>query len=636
MFTRDKSKIHSKLATITNKLKRYFLPALLMAFINPLPAHALDIELLYDETRFSEDQRNAMEQAASMWEEKFSDPITVLFNVDIAGSEAFGSASNALMSNSATRTRYGLYPVTLAMEFDADSNAEELAVESINTPIAIAEFNGIRDARDVYMTSANAKALGLSIGQDPLFGAAPHNGADAIILINSAQMDLLDFNRDDDIDSDKFDFVGVFAHEIGHALGFISATDYVDANPAIGEEFRSPTTLDLWRFYDTDVVHFLGQEHRYIKSAAAEYYNTVLNNLNFSHGMMQQDPECNAADGRGRCQAHHWSDEYDLLMSPTLAAGDEVEPGQEDVTALDYIGYNPERNFSSFNSGFTEFFLLAADLDCKICVHSYHKILPLSKYPAPPKHYNLQPPFKKANLRLNLYFSANVSGLEKRSAAGFAEFSKQTRNPDRTTINPPGSYSKLDWEATDPVINPMRELPPRLNAFYFETEKENGPKLKFNAVIPASGAHFNPGLGKYGGYRIGGFLGADQDKESGDIDGMLSIELLVVKPIDVNSDIKETLLAVDVKKQDSYLAIRDFRAFGLEMPDIDKDGIENSRDNCPKIYNPEQMDTNNDGTGDFCSLKSQRSYFQKFRLPHSLQIHSHSYPQSMTSQHSDH
>lgn len=647
MSTWNKAKSIRQLLTVRSQFKKLFLHILLTVMIYPLPAHSLNIEFDYDESRFTENQRHAMEQAATMWEERFSDPITVLLNVDIAEPEAFGAASNALMSVSVTRTRYGLYPVTLAMRFDADSNPEKRAVDSISTPVPIAEINGIRDARDVYMTSANAKALGLSVGQDPIFGEVPHDGADAIILINSAQLDLLDFNRDDGIDSGKFDFTGAFAHEIGHALGFVSATDYVDANPVLDEDdedIRSPTTLDLWRFYDTDQVHFLDQEHRYIKSAAAEYYNSVLNNVDFSHGMMHQDPDCTAADGR--CQASHWSacntndrdtndrgsddcNTNDLLMSPSIAPEDVLVLGQEDVTAIDYIGYDPERNFSSFNSGFTQFFMLAADLDCEICMQGYQKILPLAKYPAPP--INIKPPFKEANLRLNLYFSANVPGLENRSAAGFAEFAKQIRNPDQTTINPPG-YSKLDWEALDPVIYPMRQLPPRLNAFYFETESKNGPKLRFNAVIPASGAHFNKGLGRYGGYRLGGFLGVDQDKDSDDIDGMLSIELLLAKPVDGSSEFTDALFFVNAKRQDgkdSYLAIRDFRAFGLDMPDLDKDGIEDSRDNCPKVYNPDQMDRNNDGTGDLCSKRSHRSHFYKFHLPNVIHLHKHTLTHSL-------
>jgi len=35
--------------------------------------------------------------------------------------------------------------------------------------------------------------------------------------------------------------------------------------------------------------------------------------------------------------------------------------------------------------------------------------------------------------------------------------------------------------------------------------------------------------------------------------------------------------------------------------DYDCDGIDNTKDNCPNTYNPNQTDTNHDGIGDVCS-----------------------------------
>lgn len=36
--------------------------------------------------------------------------------------------------------------------------------------------------------------------------------------------------------------------------------------------------------------------------------------------------------------------------------------------------------------------------------------------------------------------------------------------------------------------------------------------------------------------------------------------------------------------------------------DRDNDGVQDSRDNCPKISNSDQLDTDEDGRGDVCDL----------------------------------
>lgn len=34
--------------------------------------------------------------------------------------------------------------------------------------------------------------------------------------------------------------------------------------------------------------------------------------------------------------------------------------------------------------------------------------------------------------------------------------------------------------------------------------------------------------------------------------------------------------------------------------DVDGDGVEDHNDNCPHVYNPDQMDQEGNGTGDVC------------------------------------
>ncbi|NJO17176.1 MAG: hypothetical protein HC877_15960 [Thioploca sp.] len=41
--------------------------------------------------------------------------------------------------------------------------------------------------------------------------------------------------------------------------------------------------------------------------------------------------------------------------------------------------------------------------------------------------------------------------------------------------------------------------------------------------------------------------------------------------------------------------------FGFHNPDEDDDGVPNEQDNCPAVYNPDQVDSNGDGIGDACN-----------------------------------
>jgi len=97
----------------------------------------------------------------------------------------------------------------------------------------------------LYTNSANLKALGYDVGDSV---------TDADITFSSEFA--FDFDPTDGIAAGMQDFVSVATHEIGHALGFTSGTDYYDiaggngpyADLEIGWDDESVlTTLDLFR-----------------------------------------------------------------------------------------------------------------------------------------------------------------------------------------------------------------------------------------------------------------------------------------------------------------------------------------------------------------------------------------------------
>ncbi len=170
----------------------------------------------------------------------------------------------------------------------------------------------------VTMSTANAKALGLGTGLDTVY-LNPPTGVDAEIRFSTGFAPIFDYDPDDGIAVGMLDFVGIAMHEIGHALGFISVTDIQDNNPGFT---LHPSVLDFYRYYETgpDFSHNLTTEGRQVTAVAAEYYDRSMNNVPFSHGVLDDtDPHCQS--GSGRCQASHWSDNQGLLMDPTLATG---------------------------------------------------------------------------------------------------------------------------------------------------------------------------------------------------------------------------------------------------------------------------------------------------------------------------
>jgi len=82
---------------------------------------------------------------------------------------------------------------------------------------SVFDNNDSYNNRYLYANGANLKALGYDIG---------NSAVDAAITFSSEFA--FDFDPTDGISVGTQDFVSVAVHELGHALGFVSATDYYD------------------------------------------------------------------------------------------------------------------------------------------------------------------------------------------------------------------------------------------------------------------------------------------------------------------------------------------------------------------------------------------------------------------------
>jgi hypothetical protein len=187
--------------------------------------------------------------------------------------------------------------------------------------------NGSVNNTTLRVSNANAKALGLLAG----------NNAASDASISFSTLFTWDFDPTNGITGGAFDFVGVAAHEIGHAMGFLSGVDILDINsppvngPFAENLFTYVSPLDLFRY---STLSDANNAIDWTADTRAKYFSidggtTV--GPGFSTGR-------NFGDGQ---QASHWKDGLGLgLLDPTAGAGQLLAISANDTTAFDVIGWN--------------------------------------------------------------------------------------------------------------------------------------------------------------------------------------------------------------------------------------------------------------------------------------------------------
>lgn len=74
-----------------------------------------------------------------------------------------------------------------------------------------------------------------------------------------------------------------------------------------------------------------------VAAGPAEYFDPVQNNIPFSHGVFDNQPNPHCHTTSKHCQDGHWSDQVIGPMDPTLAAGFLQDPATSDIHAFNYI-----------------------------------------------------------------------------------------------------------------------------------------------------------------------------------------------------------------------------------------------------------------------------------------------------------
>lgn len=278
-------------------------------------------------TALSSQALAGFEAAASLWEALLSDPVTVRINVanynfGAGNSNVIGQASSVLYEGSYTELRDSWIN-------DATSITDVALLNSLAPgPTYTRRINRTSDLANpatpilattdgMYINGANAKALGLLPGN--------FSAIDATIEFNSAFA--FDYDRSNGISAGQMDFIGVAAHEIGHALGFISIVDYIDGG-SVPTNFAWHMPLDFLRYSSTSLT--LGVTDTSIDDQSRFL---ALGNLGIlvSTGVQFGDGQ----------QASHFLDNVGLgMMDPTAGFGELRLFSGYDLVIFDALGWN--------------------------------------------------------------------------------------------------------------------------------------------------------------------------------------------------------------------------------------------------------------------------------------------------------
>ena len=283
--------------------------------------------------------RNAFIAAANRWESIISTPVTITLSVDYGPNLFDQPYPNTSILGATSSLSITSSPATVRDHLIRNSNptASELQLyEALPTGSVPAEFNGMAvNVSNIRVAGALGRALGFNISN-----ANP----DARIGFNSnfGNGGQFDFDPSDGITAGFTDFDAVVVHEIGHALGFSS-------NNGAGDSSLM-TVWDLFRFRAgaANVGNF-GSAPRVLSQGDPQvmFGNFTSTYASQELGLSTGGPGGVSDGGGDGRQSSHWKDDqlfatrpFIGIMDPTLSRGVRRTITENDIRALDLLGYS--------------------------------------------------------------------------------------------------------------------------------------------------------------------------------------------------------------------------------------------------------------------------------------------------------